>query len=126
MLRFPRFWWGLGFAGVLAAIVMSLIPDPPSFPGDSEGWVAHVVAYGTMMAWFARLEGSLRRRTAWALGLCAMGIGIEFVQGWTGRTYDEADMIANAVGVLMGWLASPPRVPHGIAAADRWLARRFP
>ena len=36
-----------------------------------------------------------------------MGIGLEFIQGWLGyRTYDPFDMLANTIGVALGWMAS--------------------
>jgi glycopeptide antibiotics resistance protein len=36
-----------------------------------------------------------------------MGIGLEFTQGWLGyRTYDPFDMLANTIGVALGWMAS--------------------
>jgi glycopeptide antibiotics resistance protein len=46
-----------------------------------------------------------------------MGIAIEFLQRMTGyRTFDVLDMVANAVGVLLGWAAAlvlpSPRMPE--------------
>ena len=36
-----------------------------------------------------------------------MGVLIEFLQGWTGwRTFDVADMVANTLGALSGWLVA--------------------
>ena len=33
-----------------------------------------------------------------------MGVALEFVQGWGGyRLFDIADMVANTLGVLLGW-----------------------
>ena len=35
-----------------------------------------------------------------------MGVALEFIQGWTGyRTYDPFDMLANTIGVALGWAA---------------------
>jgi glycopeptide antibiotics resistance protein len=36
-----------------------------------------------------------------------MGVGLEFIQGMLGyRTYEVFDMLANAIGVLLGWVAA--------------------
>jgi glycopeptide antibiotics resistance protein len=42
-----------------------------------------------------------------------MGIGLEFIQGMLGyRTYEVFDMLANTIGVLLGWAAAllAPRI----------------
>jgi VanZ family protein len=78
------------------------------------------------MAWFARLGPQGRGRVAMAIALCLLGVSMEYAQRATGyRTFDVMDMVANAIGVGIGWVASPPRAPHGIAQADRLLQRWF-
>jgi VanZ family protein len=124
MLSFRTLWWSLGGLGVAIVLVLSLMPEPPALPGDTEGWAGHVLAYGTMMAWFARLAPAGRQRLAAAVALCLLGVAIEYAQRATGyRTFDVADMLADALGVAAGWLLSPPRAPDGIAPLDRALAR---
>ena len=50
------------------------------------------------------------------------GIGLEFEQGLTDyRTFEVQDMVADAMGVLVGWIAAPPRSPHLI----RFVEARF-
>ena len=50
-----------------------------------------------------------------------MGIAIEYLQRATGyRTFEVADMIADAVGVATGWLLAPPRLPHVL----QWIEGR--
>ena len=45
------------------------------------------------------------RRIAFAVAFITMGVALEFLQGMTGyRTFDVFDMLANAVGVALGWL----------------------
>ncbi|MEI9990639.1 MAG: VanZ family protein [Rhizomicrobium sp.] len=43
-----------------------------------------------------------RRALWWALGLVALGGGLEIVQGMTGRDADIFDELANTLGVLAG------------------------
>jgi VanZ family protein len=124
-LHYARLWWLLGLALAVLVVVMSLVPDPPrALPGDDNNWGGHLLAYGTMMGWCARLTPSGRARLALGVAFCLLGVAVEFAQRATGyRTFDVMDMLANAVGVFVGWLASPPRTPHGIAVLDRLLRR---
>jgi VanZ family protein len=64
------------------------------------------------MFWFCVLYRSLRVRAFYAAGFIAMGIALEFVQGWLGyRSFEVADMAANTVGVALGLgIASTLRV----------------
>ena len=59
---------------------------------------------------------------AWAGAFVAMGIGLEFLQGLTDyRTFEIADMLADAFGVSIGWLGAPPRSPHVLRYIEaRW------
>ena len=45
-------------------------------------------------------------RLLYAAGFVLMGVGLEFIQGWlVYRTYDPLDMLANTIGVALGWAA---------------------
>jgi len=59
------------------------------------------------MLLFAAAYVSPRTRAVCAAGFILMGIAIEFLQRMTGyRTFDVFDMLANAVGVALGWSAA--------------------
>jgi VanZ family protein len=75
----------------------------------------HLAAYGALMFWFAFLYRRTPARAAYALGFIAMGIAIEFIQPYTGRDFELADMLADALGVALGWAAA--------LAAFRWPPR---
>ncbi|MBL8510888.1 MAG: VanZ family protein [Betaproteobacteria bacterium] len=97
-------WLTLGTLLIGSIWVLSLIPHPPHFGVTNEDKVGHLIAYGFTMWWWGQLWLSWRHRLLLALSLAAMGVAIEFVQGWTGwRTFDTKDMLANSVGVLLGW-----------------------
>ena len=69
--------------------------------------VGHVLAYGLLMFVFCRIYDQWRTRAAYAAGFIAMGIALEFLQRLTGyRTFDVFDMVANAIGVFLGWGAA--------------------
>jgi VanZ family protein len=87
---------------VAAVIVLSLIPQAPDFGASDK--LGHFTAYAVLMFWFGMLRSGFRSEAHLALALLALGVAIEFAQGLTGyRSFDVADMAANAVGVLIGW-----------------------
>ena len=56
---------------------------------------------------FCQIYDQRRTRLAYAIGFIAMGVALEFLQGMTGyRTFEVLDMLANAVGVALGWSAA--------------------
>jgi hypothetical protein len=59
------------------------------------------------MFWFCQVYASQRAKLLHGAVFLAMGVGLEFLQGMGGtREYDVVDMLANAAGVLSGWLAA--------------------
>ena len=82
----------------------------------------HAFAYSALMVWFASLYAGRPRRLALAGALIGLGIALEFLQGLTDyRTFEIADMVADAAGVCAGWLCAPPRLPNFLAIAERLL-----
>jgi hypothetical protein len=83
--------------------------------------VEHAFAYGVLMGWFWPLYGA-RGRLFHAIGLVALGIALEFVQGAGGvRQFEVVDMVADAAGVAAVFVACR-------AGGCRWfdpLARRL-
>ena len=55
------------------------------------------------MFWFAFLYRRTPTRLGYAIGFVAMGVAIEFIQPFTGRSFEVADMAADGIGVLLGW-----------------------
>jgi len=108
---------------VAAVTGLSLMPDPPEpVEFGHVDKLEHLLAYGVMMGWFAQLV-ERERQGRWAVGLVALGVGLEFVQGWSGyRIFDVLDMLANASGVLLGWWLGRGWFGRGLARLDRWIA----
>ena len=93
-----------GWALVAAIIWLSVTPAPVPTGFDEGDKLQHIAAYGTLMFWFCVLYRPLRARAFYAAGFIAMGIALEFVQGWLGyRSFEVADMAANTAGVLASW-----------------------
>ena len=97
----------IGWGGAAAIVWLSLTPAPPKLDFEHGGKLGHFLAYGVLMFWFCLLYLKTRVRILYAAGFIAMGIGLEFIQGWlVYRTYDPLDMLANTIGVALGWMAS--------------------
>lgn len=107
-LKFPRTWLALGWVFVSLALLACLVP--PSAPGLQPLFVLndkveHALGYVALSVWFAGLYP--RSRYLWiALALFAMGVVIEFLQGWMsfGRNSDARDVVANTIGIAIGLL----------------------
>jgi VanZ family protein len=104
-------------------VVLSLIPSPPQvLPMDQADKAEHMLAFGSLMFWFAQVYLPLRARLATAGLLVALGVAIEFVQGQTGyRSFEYADMGADCAGIFVGWVLAPPRLANLYAWTERFL-----
>jgi VanZ family protein len=98
-----RLYVAIGWALVAAILWLSLTPAPPKVDIDHADKVGHLLAYGGLMFWFCLLYTRTKIRAAYALGFIALGIAIEFLQGWSGyRSFEVADMVADGLGVVLG------------------------
>src|SRR5262245_5418842 len=90
--------------------------------GDKLG---HLAAYLALMSWFTNIHQERSTRVACAAACVALGVGLEFAQTLTAtRTFDVYDMIAGAAGVLLAWLAAPPRLPNYLRLFEKVIGRR--
>jgi len=112
----------IGWLLVLAVTVLSLIPVEADLSEGRDKW-SHWLAYGSLMLWFSMLHTRQMTRVWIALSLVAMGVLIEFLQGQTGyRSFDVHDMVANALGVLSGWVVALTPVGQSL----KWMEARLP
>ena len=95
-----------GWLLVAAIVWLSLTPSPPSIDVDQGDKLGHAFAYASAMFWFAQLYVRSAVRARYAIGLIALGVALEFIQGHVGRDFELADMAADAVGVALGWAAA--------------------
>jgi VanZ family protein len=107
-------WLAVGWAMVAVIVWLSLTPSPPKVDFEQSDKVGHFLAYGGVMFWFAQLYAEPKARLGYAAGFVAMGVALEFIQGWTGyRSFELLDMLADGIGVALGWAAALvlPRLP---------------
>lgn len=93
----------LGWLLVLGVIVGSLMPGPSLPDVALDDKLEHVSVYLVLMVWFA---GFYARRfyVAIAIVLCALGIGLDLLQGLTAtRAFELFDILADMVGVAIGF-----------------------
>lgn len=124
-LQYRRFWIAIGWALVGAVIYLSVghvTITPENIPESDK--VGHVIAYGTLMFWFMQIAKQPQKRVAIAVLLVLLGVGLEFVQAHIPyRDFEVADMVADAIGVAIGWLVAPPRTPNVLSALEKALLR---
>ena len=116
-----RLWRAGGWLGIGVTLVVSLMPPALGNDDSHTDKVAHLFGYALLMFWWAQLV--TRRRWKLALAVVVFGVGIELLQGLTpDRLPDPADALANAAGVLLGWLAARlgPNLPAHLAALPAW------
>jgi len=122
--RIRRIWLAIGWLGIGLVVFLSLTPRLPELGIEQGDKLGHFAAYALLMHWFAQIYSSRGSRWPWAIGLVALGVALELIQRWTGlRTFSYSDMVADSLGVGIGWLLAPPRLPSLLALAERWLAR---
>ncbi|MBB6092301.1 VanZ family protein [Povalibacter uvarum] len=102
-VRHPRWWLVFGWAWIIIAIVVCLLPGknlPVTHVSDK---IEHAALYAFLMIWFAGLYPR-SRYTLIAVALLLLGVAIELAQGamHLGRTADVRDVIANSIGVGIG------------------------
>ena len=121
MYRFRRIWLLLGWGMVAAVVVLSLIPVEVDLGGDRDK-LAHFLAYGSLSLWFGMIFSGRGRQLGIAVAFAALGATLEFLQGLTGyRSFEIADMVANAIGAVLGWGLAQTPLKNGLA----WIERAF-
>ena len=115
-------WLVIGWMLVLLVIVLSLAPVPVEVPVKGGDKFGHVAAYAALMLWFANIYELPVRRGMLAIAFVALGIALEFAQGWTDyRTFELADMAADVLGVAVGWALAPPRLPNFLRGIEKFV-----
>lgn len=112
-------WLVLGYLLVLLVIYLSLAPSAIHIPIEEGDKLSHVFAYLVVMSWFANLYAGFGERLRFAIALVVLGVGLEFVQRWTGiRTFELWDMVASVAGVALGWVLAAFRSTNYLRLAE--------
>jgi VanZ family protein len=123
-LKFFPSWRALGYGLILLVIYLSLKPFPLDIPIENGDKLGHWMVYTTLMVWFAWLYPNLRTRLVYAAGFLVLGIALEFAQGFTEyRIFELSDMVADTVGIALGWIAALPPLPNLLVLMERSLLK---
>ncbi len=119
MLR--KAWLTLGWIWVAVVFYLSLTPHPPKPLSFHEAdKVEHALVYAALMLWFCQGYVESRPRVRLFLLLVTMGVGIEFLQRMTGyRTFEYADMLADLIGVVLGWSLARTKLGYVLRMLER-------
>jgi len=111
---------------VAAVVVLSLIPLEVDL-GHGRDKLAHFAAYGGLSFWFGMLVEGRGRELGIAAAFALLGVALEFLQGLTDyRTFEVADMIANATGAALGWGVAQTPLRNVLGWAERLIAAASP
>lgn len=98
------YWLALGWMLMGTVCWLSLTPSPVDTGINQGDKIGHLLAYLSLMAWWGQLDTRINRLL---LLFLIMGAGLEGLQGLTpSREPSFLDMVANAIGAGLGWLAS--------------------
>jgi VanZ family protein len=105
-LRYPWLWLALGWALVIGVVAGTLMPAPLLRDLSLDDKLLHAGSYCLLMIWFAGLYRRARHVIIAAI-LLALGAALDVLQiGTATRSFDPRDIVANALGILLGLLLS--------------------
>ncbi len=124
-MKYHTIWLIIGWFLIALVIYLSLTPQPPTpMTFNNADKIEHALAYAAMSFWLCQIYSSLRLRLWVIAALIGLGIALEYAQGWTGyRTFDVLDMLADGVGVLLGYFLVYTPLGRVLAHIDRRLAK---
>jgi VanZ family protein len=123
-LRYPRVWFGLGWAMVVGVIAGSLVPGGVAIVSDIDDKIVHFSSYFLLMIWFAGLYRQHRHYLGIATILVALGAILDILQGGVARRqFDVFDIAANSMGVLLGLGLAMFVVGGWCMRVERWMLK---
>jgi len=124
MLR--KSWLIAGWLWIALVFYLSLMPHPPkplAFEGADK--LEHFIAYSWLMLWFCQLYLERKIRIRLFVALVAMGVSIEYLQRMGGyRMFEYADMLANTIGVTIGWALAQAGLGKVLLTLEKRLGQR--
>jgi len=108
-LQFRAVWLAIGYGLIALIVYLSLTSQPidleTGLPYQDK--LFHMLAYFTLTAWFVQIFHARRHLNLWAIAFLCLGLSMEFVQSFEPtRSAEFADMLANAIGVTLGYALS--------------------
>jgi VanZ family protein len=121
--RRPRLWLSLWAILIVAVIALSLMRGPPIPAVLAIGKFDHWLAYFVLQAMAVQLYARRREQIVAAIAMAALGIGLEFAQGYltTWRDMSFYDGAIDAFGVAVGLALARTRFANVLQKIDTRL-----
>lgn len=120
---YPRLWLSGWLAGLAGLLWFSLAPLPLMLPLAQGDKLEHVLSYALLAGYGGALFATRGARIGVVLGLIALGIVLEWLQGQTSyRLADPLDALANAIGAVLGMALALTALGDTLQRLDGWLA----
>jgi VanZ family protein len=121
--KYAKLWLTLGWLLVAVIIFLSLWPKPPQpLEFEQSDKLTHIIAYLTVMLWFANIYPQRSSQFQISIGFFVMGVYLEFLQGMTAyRTFSYSDMLANGLGIILALYLAKTRFATYLLRLDSWL-----
>ncbi|TNF38555.1 MAG: hypothetical protein EP315_01120 [Gammaproteobacteria bacterium] len=121
-MKFKWLWLLSGYGLIAFIVQQTLTSSPMSVSTQFSDKFLHTVGYFVLMSWFMQIHHRLVMKITWAIFFLLMGVGLEFLQGWSGvRMYEINDMLANGLGVFLALALSFSR----FSSLLYWFENKF-
>ena len=116
---------GVGWLLVAAVCLGSLLPVPArDIAALLNDKFVHFVSYFVLTVWFSGLYSKKAYYVLIAAVVIALGAALDIAQGTTAtRQFDLLDILANAIGALVGFTLAFFVVGGWCARLERWIER---
>jgi hypothetical protein len=126
-LRHPLIWQAGALLMLALTVWATLTPHLPKVTVEFQflAWdkAQHAIVYACLM-WWCSQAFQKRGPLCWAAILLLMGCTLELLQHQTAARHMEFDdMVANGVGVLVGYLLWLTPLGRGLRTVELWFSR---
>lgn len=104
-LRYRKLWLGIGYFLIILVIFLSLTSSPVEIDTELpyQDKLFHALAYFSLTFWFMQIYHIKHHVIRWAIFFLSLGLLLEYLQSFDPERYSEVgDMVANALGVMLG------------------------
>ncbi len=126
-LRLRFLWLAIGYGLVIMVVYLSLTSTPVELEVDFlyQDKFFHALAYFALMAWFSQLYHDKFQRNMIAVFFVFMGVSLEYFQSFDPMRYFEfADMVANTVGVALGFFIAVSGAKNTLLKFESVVAKK--
>ncbi len=122
-LKLRFIWLSIGYALVFVVVYLSITSNPIKNLGiPYQDKVFHALAYFGLMSWFVQIYHDKFQRNMIAIIFLSMGVLMEYIQSFEPtRMADIKDVLANIVGVGLGFLLAQTTLKNVLVKLEKWV-----